>query len=260
MSSWRLGKKQAVSARVPSITFSRYTTGIVKAYNNDGTVQIVDQGQLYRHAFILPRGWTSLESSQLVDAQLDLPPLDSPVFCLLDERGACFVLCGWPLLAVQAYKDHLKAQTSDKQTNLFSKVWQAVRERLTGNWSITDTGDNAKAKLNISKDNSEVLATDFNGHTLIANANALSLESKAQASIKASDTMTLEAPTIELGGNTKELVTHAELDAALQGLLAQIKAHTHVASGPGSPTTPSADLTGAALDLSAAKAAKVKVG
>jgi hypothetical protein len=63
--------------------------------------------------------------------------------------------------------------------------------------------------------------------------------------------------TLELNGNTKNLVTFADLDTALQSLKSQLTSHTHTGIFPGAGTsgTPSSPFT---LDISAAEAQKVK--
>jgi hypothetical protein len=62
---------------------------------------------------------------------------------------------------------------------------------------------------------------------------------------------------IDLNGDGKTLVTHAELDTALQGLVDYINAHTHsgVSSGSSTSGPPSAPGT---LDISAAEAATLR--
>lgn len=74
----------------------------------------------------------------------------------------------------------------------------------------------------------------------------------------------LNASSVNLNGSSKAFVTHAELDTALQALLAQLNTHTHittatVGAGPtlGVLTSPVAPFT---LDISAAKTTTVKTG
>jgi len=63
--------------------------------------------------------------------------------------------------------------------------------------------------------------------------------------------------TIDLNGTGKTLVTHAELDTALQLLVAYINGHTHagVSAGSGTSGPPSAP---GSLDISAAEAATLR--
>jgi phage gp45-like len=62
---------------------------------------------------------------------------------------------------------------------------------------------------------------------------------------------------IDLNGSSKTLVTHAELDTALQNLVTAFNAHVHtgVTTGPGSSGPPG---TPATLDISAAEAASLR--
>lgn len=63
---------------------------------------------------------------------------------------------------------------------------------------------------------------------------------------------------IELNGNTKQFVTWAELNQALQGLITALNSHTHSNGNEGSPTgTPIKPMT---LDISASKTATVVTG
>lgn len=63
---------------------------------------------------------------------------------------------------------------------------------------------------------------------------------------------------IELNGNTKEFVTWAELDSALQAVWEAVQGHTHPAT-QGS-TSASVELQGVSLDISAAKTTTIKTG
>ena len=63
---------------------------------------------------------------------------------------------------------------------------------------------------------------------------------------------------IELNGNSKQFVTWAELNQALQGLITALNSHTHSNGNEGSPTgTPITPMT---LDISASKTATVVTG
>jgi hypothetical protein len=63
---------------------------------------------------------------------------------------------------------------------------------------------------------------------------------------------------IELDGNTKDLVTHAELDTALQTMINLIMLHVHTCAIPGNPSSvPTAPIT---VNIVAAKALKLKTG
>lgn len=64
---------------------------------------------------------------------------------------------------------------------------------------------------------------------------------------------------ISLNGEGRTLVTHAELDTALQGLILAINSHTHtgVQTGSGASGPPAAP---ASIDISAANAATLKTG
>jgi hypothetical protein len=63
------------------------------------------------------------------------------------------------------------------------------------------------------------------------------------------------AGNIDLNGSARTLVTHAELDMALQGLVNALNLHTHPDPASGTSGPPSAPLS---LDISAAEAATVR--
>lgn len=68
---------------------------------------------------------------------------------------------------------------------------------------------------------------------------------------------------IALNGDDKSLVTHAELNVALQSMLAMLNTHTHVVATVPTPTTPAPTTTPlpqATLDISAAETTTIKTG
>lgn len=83
---------------------------------------------------------------------------------------------------------------------------------------------------------------------------------EAKVKIEA-DAGTLKISTekkIELNGNTKQFVTWAELNSALQTVVGQIKAHTHTVSGGAAPASP--DLQTLVLDITQAKTKTIVTG
>ena len=66
---------------------------------------------------------------------------------------------------------------------------------------------------------------------------------------------------VEILGNTKNFVTHAELDLALTTLMTKLNSHTHVVASIGSPTGPASASVPPitfSIDISAAKTEHVK--
>jgi len=63
---------------------------------------------------------------------------------------------------------------------------------------------------------------------------------------------------IELNGNSKAFVTHAELDSALQTFKTDLNLHVHTSAVSGSPTSP--PISPMSIDISAAKTTTVKTG
>lgn len=62
---------------------------------------------------------------------------------------------------------------------------------------------------------------------------------------------------INLNGDTKYFVTHAELDTALQAFKNALNTHTHPTAATGPPSPPTVPLT---LDISAAKTTTIRTG
>ncbi len=63
---------------------------------------------------------------------------------------------------------------------------------------------------------------------------------------------------IDLNGDSKRLVTHAELNTALQNMVTWINAHMHATAATGPPVTPTPPLL--ILDISAAETQTVRTG
>jgi len=63
--------------------------------------------------------------------------------------------------------------------------------------------------------------------------------------------------TINMNGDDKRFVTHAELDAALQTFITALNLHTHPTAATGPPSPPTASMS---LDISAAETTTIKTG
>lgn len=89
-------------------------------------------------------------------------------------------------------------------------------------------------------------------------------EAKVKVEVEEGTMKVTTQKKIELNGNTKQFVTWAELNNALQQLWTAIQAHTHPAqvnTGTGTGTAAaSVDLSTVMLDISAAKTEKVVTG
>lgn len=76
-------------------------------------------------------------------------------------------------------------------------------------------------------------------------------------------TVTSDAKTIvngsaiELNGNTKSFVTHAELDTALQGFITALNLHVHATAAVGPPVPPTVPMT---LNIASSATTTVKTG
>ena len=268
MGKWAFGSKQATSAKHSSIE-QRIIIGWVERYNQDKTIAVTHKNKRYTNAMVLPQGWCSKGDKALMN--LTLPPLGSPVLCLLDVSGSCFALCGFPLLGEKAYKELYEEQKSETETARFS-IWKRIFSRKSGKLEILHDIDGAKLNLSIDPEDEKIEFTDFHENRWTIDKDKVEVENKGELKIKidgdckieGGGKIAIEASEIEIGGNSKELVTHAELKAALDSVIAIIKGHTHIttATVSASPTpgviAPSTSLASMQLDLSAAKAGKIK--
>ncbi len=83
-------------------------------------------------------------------------------------------------------------------------------------------------------------------------------KSDKDIAIESSGDITVDGSKIELNGNSKSLVTHAELNTALQNFITILNTHTHTVASVGSPTkTPDIPMS---LDISNSATTTVKTG
>lgn len=66
-----------------------------------------------------------------------------------------------------------------------------------------------------------------------------------------------DSGVIKLNGESKNFVTHAELDAALQTFITSLNTHTHPTAATGPPSPPTVPLS---IDITASKTLTVKTG
>ncbi len=95
---------------------------------------------------------------------------------------------------------------------------------------------------------------------------ALKLTTTKNTEVEADTLKVTTKKKVELNGNSKQFVTWAELNQALQQLWTSIKAHTHPVSTAGGPTAQtgtaatSLDLSTVTLDISSAKTTTIVTG
>jgi phage baseplate assembly protein gpV len=69
--------------------------------------------------------------------------------------------------------------------------------------------------------------------------------------------LTVDAESVAVNGDSKAFVTHAELDAALQAFMQALNLHTHPTAASGPPSPPTVSMS---LDISGAATTTVKTG
>ena len=187
---------------------------------------------MYEHQS-LARNVPILTKCGLIDdevyGELDLPEVEDTVIVMF-----IFGMQEYPIIVGTFYPYlNSKFQASQVPVNSGSKAFTK---------KILEEGkDNTYRKVFKSGATVEV---DEDGHVIIEAPDGSYIEVDATAG------------TINLSGDTKSLVTHAELDTALQTFMTALNTHIHggVSSGGASTAIP----TQMSLDISGAEAAKVK--
>lgn len=119
--------------------------------------------------------------------------------------------------------------------------------QVTKNYSVaTHFSDYNRDTLILKEGERCIYSTDKNGNI------------KTKIFLLDNGTVKIEADKIEINGNTKSLVTHKELNTALQKLMTALKAHTHPT--PSGTSLVSVDLSTAVLDISSSETKTIKTG
>tara|TARA_Y100000310_G_scaffold49603_1_gene45836 strand:- start:659 stop:1249 length:591 start_codon:yes stop_codon:yes gene_type:complete len=180
----------------------------------------------------------------------DLPPLEALVFVLfpdgLLEEG--FVLCsalsplGDP--AAKQQEDLLIADKEDERVRVLEIGWKETYDKGTGKITL-DSQDGTT--IEIDRVVGQVrIATKDNGLFMMTDAVVI-------------DSDTGNSKTIQLNGMGRTLVTHAELNTALQAFkTTYYNVHTHLSAAPGVPTGP--PVIPGVIDISAADAPNLETG
>lgn len=72
------------------------------------------------------------------------------------------------------------------------------------------------------------------------------------------DSINIEGTAVNVNGDSKAFVTHAELTSAINTFISVLNTHTHISAAPGSPTAPPVPTM--SLDISSAATTTVKTG
>lgn len=79
--------------------------------------------------------------------------------------------------------------------------------------------------------------------------------------VNATKNIELNGAEVNLNGDSKRFVTHAELDTALQSFNSVLNSHTHLyAPGPGAPVASATPLPLSSIDISASETQTIKTG
>lgn len=125
-------------------------------------------------------------------------------------------------------------------------------------WSTANMADPATNRKHDLSDGIAIVGINPKTSPLEMDGTNLRVISKKMVEIKSTNETKVTASKVELNGNSKSFVTHAELTTALNTFLIALNAHTHNCTAPGSPSGPV--LTSITLDISSAATTTVKTG
>ena len=210
-----------------------YVATVMKVYSDRNTVDVrTAAGAVMKNVPVLTKG--GLIDNE-VFGEFELPAIDSKViidFVLSRESMPYVSGVVLPYLHNKFQASQVPVNSSSKQ---FTKKLLEVGKDNTYR-KIFPSG----ATLEVQEDGSIIWESPSGSFIQIK-------ESDGKIIIEASGDM------IELNGNTKDFVTHAELDMALQSFINALNLHVHGSAGT-PPTVPMS------LDISSAKATKLKTG
>lgn len=234
--------------------------GYVRAHHIElAAVKVELLNGMMLHTVRVPsRGWVAPMGSGDVTGTVDLPPIDSLVFVLL-PYGMENLTGATVLFSVfdEANADHAKRLKVGDERKVVAVHEGGIRttyDRETGNYLVEDI-DDAKLKILVDKGNKALSVSDWNDNKINGDSTGLKLESaETDVFIKADG-------AIELGGNTKQFVTWAELNSALTTFMTALVTAltTTPIIGNGSPQPTWTGLP-TSINIDAAKTANIKTG
>lgn len=194
----------------------------------------LDSGQLIRHVPCMSEYWVT-DQGDFITGGKNVAPVGAKVLVLMmggiPENS---IIIG---AAFDEYNEDQKeilvdGEESTTEVSVDLTGWKTTYDRETGNRTIeSPSSDSNQIVISVDRDNEEV-------------------------SVGVGSMLWMVTPDrVEIGGASKDVVTHAELNTALQNFITSLNTHTHpTPSGPSSaPTAPMS------LDISSAKADKMKV-
>ncbi len=201
---------------------------VLKAYSDDASVDVeLSSGMFLTHIPVRSLEWAGTDGSNPF-GERDLPPKDCRVVIIFPDGiiENAFVLCSvLETIGTVGKQNKIEFLVSDKEDESLKIREGGLKEtydKITGVYTLEING--------------ATIQIDANGGVIIT-PNA--------------------GENIELAGNTKNLVTHAELDTALQNFITALNSHVHsgVTTGGGSSAIP---VTPLSLDISTAEAARLE--
>ena len=114
-----------------------------------------------------------------------------------------------------------------------------------------DAGCEVKAQVILGNDGTITISQS------VPDGANITLLPSGELQINATKPVKIAGESIELNGDAKIFVTHAELDTALQTFISALNLHTHPTAAVGAPSPPTASMS---LDISGAATTTIKTG
>ncbi len=215
--------------------------GIVEQANSENNtidVRLEQRGWILRKVPVRSLEWAGSNIDRGF-GERDLPPKDSKVLLVFPDGivdnafALCSVLLTTADTGVKLKQELLVVGKEREYLKILEDGWKITRDKDTGDFTIESPEVTDKIIINLDRTNKKVKVSVGNIDLEITNAQ------------------------VNIAGSTKSLVTHAELDSALQGLITALNNHLHtgVTTGAGSSGPPAAPMS---LDISASEAQKAK--
>lgn len=226
---------------------------VIKTYSDDNTADVeLRNGLLLRRVTVPSRIWAGYNSTTPFGSQ-DLPPKDSEVLVIFPDNlieEAIIIATRFEILGnvgTEQKKEFLKSGQERKKTSINEFGWKQVYDKDTGDWYLEHPTD-SDFLIKIDETNKEITIKDWNSNkTIMKSTGILTQDTNG-------NTLEWVGSVLKLNGNTKDLVTHAELNTVLQVFITALNANFAAKlDGGGTAGVLS-------LNITTAKATKIKTG
>lgn len=243
---------------------------VIETFSDDNSADVeLRNGLLLRRVTVPSRKWVGSNATTPFGSQ-DLPPKDTEVLIIFPDNlieEAVIIATRFEILGdagIEQKKEFLKSGQERIITDITEYGWKSIYNKDTGVVQLQHPTE-TNFLIKIDEANKKITIQDWNLNNVIMDVDGIVVEDKnsnktimKSTGILTQDTNgnTLEwvGSVLKLNGDTKDFVTHTELNTALQIFITALNAN-FAAKLDGGGTTGVL-----ALDISSAKALKVKTG